>query len=172
MGLPLNFTKLDLQDALRNFLLSILPGGRQVFQGQDNRVPEPLQDDFVIMTLMGMERLATDIEVYDQTAGASTMELVGSGQYRCQLDCHGDASADDATTIWMAWRSPYAVTFLGDTPVTPLYADGPVQAPFFNAEGQWEYRWTIPIYFQVKPVLTIPQDYATTLAIQTYEADQ
>lgn len=51
----------DIYTALRAFLLDVLPSGVEVFQGQVNRVPEPVGEDFVIMTIYGpLKRLATN----------------------------------------------------------------------------------------------------------------
>lgn len=47
---------------MRAFLLDILPDGIEVFIGQENRVPEPEVDDFVVMTATGRRRLATNID--------------------------------------------------------------------------------------------------------------
>jgi len=78
--------------ALRNFLLAILPSGVPVIRAQVNRVPEPLSPDFVLMTPLRRERLATntdawtDIKLFAAIAGSqltvATIEggdlLVGS----------------------------------------------------------------------------------------------
>lgn len=53
--------------ALRAFLLDILPSGTEVLQAQQNRVPEPKADDFVIMTPRRRDRLETNIDRYTDT---------------------------------------------------------------------------------------------------------
>lgn len=50
-----------VQEVLRLFLLDILPAGTEVVAGQDNRVPEPEVDDFVVLTPLRNDRLATNI---------------------------------------------------------------------------------------------------------------
>jgi hypothetical protein len=54
----------QIQTALRNFLVAVLPPGVPVVQGQDNRVPEPAGTDFVVMWPLGRPRLATNIDTY------------------------------------------------------------------------------------------------------------
>jgi hypothetical protein len=54
----------QIQIALRSFLLGILPAGTEVIQGQGNRVPEPKGADFVVMTPIRRERLATNVDSY------------------------------------------------------------------------------------------------------------
>lgn len=61
-------TQSDVQTALRAFLLYVLPAGVEVVQGQDNRVPEPAVANFVVMTLLRQERLATNVDTYADTA--------------------------------------------------------------------------------------------------------
>ena len=52
----------DIQTALRSFLLTILPPGTDVVEGQDNRVPEPQPDDFVVFWPLYRPRLSTNID--------------------------------------------------------------------------------------------------------------
>jgi hypothetical protein len=53
----------DIFTALGNWIQSVIPGV-EVVQGQLNRVPEPVSPNFVIMTTMFRERLATNIDTY------------------------------------------------------------------------------------------------------------
>lgn len=172
MAVEISFTELDVLEQVRLWLEAILPPNTPAVQGQDNRVPEPIEDDFVIMTTMGQERLATNVNKYDMTPGAATMTTTKSGMWKIQLDVHGDFSASNAERISTLWRSSWACDFLRGTIISPIYADEPIQSAFHNGEAQYETRWIVMIYLQAKPVLTMPQDYATELTIQTYEADQ
>jgi len=172
MAVELNFTKEDVLEQIRLFLEAVLPDNTPAIQGQDNRVPEPLQGDYVIMTPVRQERLSTNVERYDPTPGAATMDLEKSSKWGVQLDVHGDASAANSERISTLWRSGWACSFFAGSILSPLFADEPLQSAFHNGEAQYESRWIVTIYLQAKPVLTLPQDYATELAIQTYEADQ
>ena len=172
-GPALSFTELDVLEQVRQFLLAVLPAGVDVIQGQDNRVPEPLVGDFVVMTTMGQVRLATTVETFDVVEDVGQLALQESTEFKVQLDVHGGNSAANAAAVAMVWRSSWACAFLAGSIVPPLYTDDPLQAPFMNAEEQYETRWTVTIYLQANPVLTMPQDYATSLGpVQIYEADQ
>lgn len=172
-GPALSFTDLDVLEQVRQFLLAILPAGVDAFQGQDNRVPEPFVGDFVVMTSMGQMRLATTVEDFEVVADVGQLQLQASTEWKVQLDVHGDGSAANAAAIALAWRSGWACAFLAASIITPLYADDPLQAPFMNAEEQYETRWTVTVYVQANPVLTMPQDFASVLGpVQIYEADQ
>ena len=61
------------QTALRGFLLAILPAGVPVVQGQDNRVSEPSQADYVVITAMRRMRLATNGVLYADSAFVASM---------------------------------------------------------------------------------------------------
>jgi hypothetical protein len=60
----INPTQSNVQAALRSFLLSVLPSGTPVVAGQQNRIPESLLGDFVVMTPIRFERLATNLDSY------------------------------------------------------------------------------------------------------------
>jgi len=60
-ALTVSPTQIEIQIVLRSFLLSILPSGVEVVEGNDNDVAEPSGSAFVIMTTLRRERLATNI---------------------------------------------------------------------------------------------------------------
>ena len=61
MAIAISITEDIVMDALRNFLLGILPAGVEVVAAQGNRVPECRGVDFVTMNLVGQSRLATNL---------------------------------------------------------------------------------------------------------------
>jgi hypothetical protein len=54
-----------IETAIGSFLTLILPPGTPISIGQENRVPEPAAQDFVIFTFMFQRRLATNENGYD-----------------------------------------------------------------------------------------------------------
>lgn len=68
MSVSLSLTESQTLQALRTFLLTIVPTGTQVIKGQDNRVPEPQGTDFITMTPLMRERLSTNVDEYQDTA--------------------------------------------------------------------------------------------------------
>jgi len=54
----------DVQTILRSFLAGVLPLGVEIFEGQDNLVPEPTGADFVVFTCIRRPRLATNKDNY------------------------------------------------------------------------------------------------------------
>lgn len=65
MLVALSLTDKAALTVLRNVLLEILPDGTEVIRAQENRVPEPVGDDFVTMTPTFRKRLATNQDEYD-----------------------------------------------------------------------------------------------------------
>ncbi len=87
MNLPLSLTEAQTFQALGDFLVSILPAATDVIKGQQNRVPEPVNPDFVIMTATARERIETNVDEYVDAvftgtiAGATlTISAVKMGQ--------------------------------------------------------------------------------------------
>ena len=56
----LSFTEAQAFAALRALLLQVVPAGTPVIRGQDNRVPEPTEGDFLVVTPLIMSRLGTN----------------------------------------------------------------------------------------------------------------
>jgi hypothetical protein len=170
MPLTLTPTEDDLATAVRALLVAILPAGTPVIQGQPNRVAEPGADNYVVFTPIAQQRLSTNVDEY--LAGGATKRITMDNQAGFQLDIHGDQSSNMTNLINLLWRDDFSVVELAGSGVFPLYADEPHQAPFINAENQYENRWVMTVYMQANPVVIVPQDSADTLTIQLYEADQ
>ena len=69
-------TQSNVQAALKSFLVAVLPSGTRVVSGQQNRVPEPSDDDFVVMTTTLIQRLETNID--DYTDAVFTGSIAGT----------------------------------------------------------------------------------------------
>ncbi len=57
-----DITRNEIQQALRSFLTLIMDPAVEVFIAQDNRVPEPHVPDFIVMTWLHRQRIATNID--------------------------------------------------------------------------------------------------------------
>ena len=64
MTISVSPSESDTLKSLRTFLLSVLPLGTPVVEGQVNRVPETGADDFVVMTEVRRTRLETNIDKF------------------------------------------------------------------------------------------------------------
>lgn len=162
-------TEDDVMTDVRKFLLSFLPDGTEVIQGQPNRVAEPNSPNFVVMTPTGQRRLSTNV---DTQLDGFNKQITMDSEIAIQLDIHGPQSSDLTHTINLLWRDDYGVTNTDSGIIVPLYVDEPHQAPFLNAEKQYETRWVMTVYLQANPVVVVPQDSATQLIPTLYEADK
>lgn len=99
------------------------------------------------------------------TLSAGAISVAQSTEVVTQLDIHGPNSADNAQIIATLFRDAFAVDQMAATGVTPLYADDPRQAAFFNAEQAYENRWVVDVHMQISPVVNVPQDFADVAAI-------
>ena len=155
--------------ALRAFLLSVLPAGVEVIRAQDNRVPQPLAADFVVMTIIGRARLATNVVTYSDGGPAQPQErhALQATQVTVQLDIHGPESSNTVQIISTLFRDGYGCDKFTASgyDVQPLHCSDPRQAPFLNESQQVESRWTIDAVMQANPVVTSPQDFAAALQL-------
>lgn len=164
--------------ALRAFLQDMLPRvsvgeGFVVVVGQDNRVPEPKNSDYIVMWPLRMPRLSTTVEKLIAAGLQST--YTQSSQCAIQLDVHGDQAFNNASIISTMFRSSYAVDFFANlgTTIAPLYADDPRQMAFNSGEQQYENRYIVEANLQVNQTITITAQSATalTLGITDVETD-
>jgi hypothetical protein len=174
MPTTISITEDDLFAALRTFLLTIVADGVEVVQGQDNLVPEPNADDFIVMWSLGQARLSTNDSSYsDPGTNPGTRNFEQATRAMIQIDVHGPASANNAEMISTLFFSEYAVDSFKSSgkDISPLYCDDPKQAPFINGENQYEQRWIITAAIQYNPVTAVPQDFADTLEVNIVSVD-
>lgn len=172
--------------ALRLFLLSILPVGVEVVQGQANRVPEPGSLDHIIFTPSSRRQLSTTTHQYNAanmapstTSGSyplgsslptSDIAIVGrSNSIDYQLDVYGPNATDNAQVIATLFRDSYACDFLDPYQMQPLYCDDGQQMPLVNGEYQYEDRWMLKVTLQANPGIVTPIQFAPNVVVTPVE---
>lgn len=168
----------DIFVAIRAFLQNVLPLQSTgpdvpfvVVQGQDNRVPEPIEDNYIVFWPLRMPRLATTVEMLASLGLAATYTM--SSQCTIQLDVHGPSALDNSSIVQTMFRSGYAVDFfagLGST-IAPLYADDPRNMPFVSGEQQYEDRYIIEANLQVNQTITTTAQSALGLTLDIIDVE-
>ena len=173
MTLAVSITESNVKQVLRSFLLGIMPGGVEVISGLDNRVPEPVGADFIVMTPNLRMRLSTNHDSYIDANGIHERVEMQPTQMTVQLDVHGPSSGDNAQIISTLLRDGYACEAMGSWgfDIQPLYAGDPHQVPFINGESQLEERWVVDAVLQVNPVVAPVQDFADAVTIGLIDVD-
>jgi hypothetical protein len=164
---------------LRAFLLSILPGGVQVVRGQSNRVSMP-KGPFMTITPLRRTALSTNVSTYaDPVLTGSPVGTVGSRsiqasmEYTVQADVYGDGAEDNAQIVATLFRSGVSVETFAAAGIAmfPLYAGDIRQMVFNNSEQQYEDRWSVDLVSQLKPIVTIGQEFAASLNVILINVD-
>lgn len=163
-----DITEAAILAKLGDFLTDVLPAGVEIVQGQDNRVPPPASDNYVVFWPSRRARLATNSHEY--TPGADTKAATTEVELIVQVDIHGSNSADNAQVVTTLWRDPYACEFM-DPVAAPLFAEEPVQLPFWNDQEQTENRWVLKLHLQANVTVSTAQEFADTLTVDLIEVD-
>lgn len=178
MTTSLSLTESNILTALRAFLLEVLPvtaPAIEVVRGQDNLVAPPAGADFLVMTPIMRERLATNTAHTSDgfPTGPQIRTDLQPVKVTVQLDVHGPNSADYTHIVTTLFRSDDGVDLIraAGFDVAPLYHSDPRQMPFVNAEQQVEERWSIDLVLQANPIVTTSQDFAGTLKVGVIEVD-
>lgn len=158
-----DITDKDVFDALRAFLLVILPNGIEIVRALDNKVAMP-KGNFVVMQAVTQERLSTNISDYVLDDDGDTKTIQQKINYGIQLDVYGSNAANNSMTISTLFRDLYAYDAFPDN-VKPLYCDDPSQLSFTNDSKQYEYRFMFMVYLQYDPTVIVPAQLATELSI-------
>lgn len=169
MAITITPTEQGAFTVLRGFLLTYLPLGMEVIQGQVNRVPTPT-DSYVTITPLRLKRLATNETHYNIDLQRTE---VNSLEWAIQADIYGNAACDNAVIIATLFRSDIAYdNFISSgLQIVPLYAEDLRQMRFITGETQYENRWSIDLLMQIKPSVTIVQQSALHVNLGLIEVD-
>jgi hypothetical protein len=166
-------TEDDLMTALRTFLAGLALTGvdpDDIIQSQVNRVPEPKAADFIVMTPTFRRRIATNVETWstapDPAPPPDELRMERDTEVTIQLDIHGPNGADNAQTIATLWRSDYGCRAIDPPIFQPLYASDGHQAPFVNAEKQYENRWVMALLMQANVAVSTATDFADSISVE------
>ena len=172
-------TEADVFAIVRSYLLQYLASNVPVVHGQDNRVAEPLEDDWVELVSALHTRLATNSTTYvDPAVGmtvgpfpAGTKQVLQQTQLDIRIDVHGTNSAENANIISTLFRDSDACDFFAsiNPAVQPLYTSEPRQTPFVNEAQQYEDRWTVDVSVQANITTILPQLFAASAKFTLYK---
>lgn len=171
MQISLSLNEKQIFAALRAFLLEILPEGTDVQRSQQNRVAETKSENFVMMTQGALPRLRTNIDTFDPLIGSQKIEQ--AVMTTIQLDVHGPLGGDNSVIITTLFRDSFATQFFKNLGLglAPLYTDDPRQMPFINGEQQMEDRWVFNAYLQANAIVTLSQDFFTSIDVNLIDVD-
>lgn len=140
----------------------------EVTRGQINRVSMP-DNAFVNMQIFTSGRVRTNVNTWNGVDQTQATE-VGT-KVKIRLDFYGPLSEDWSKAVGALWRDGYGCTFLA--PVgAPLFDGDAMQGALVNGEEQYEDRWIMELFLQYNPVVTVPQQSATTFKVTVVNVDE
>lgn len=154
-------------DALIAFLQPFVGEDTPIVRGQQNRVPPP-GPVFVKLTEVVQSNLSAPAFFNSTDPAVQQATIDTSTRIDVQIDFYGTAAGDWARAVAAVWRSPYSPDQF-PTGVAPLYCSEPHQSPLITGEEQYEFRWVITASLEYNPVVTVPQQSATQLKVNTFE---
>lgn len=159
----------EINTSLRSWLLTVVPDGYRVIQGQQNGTAAP-SGPFILFTPLFRRRIATNASSYSST----TRDVVEPMELTFQISAFGDTAGEAVQRISALWRDMYAADWLSNHTsgvISPLTASEPRQTGFINSDKQYENNWTIDLRLQVNFTVSAPQQFAQSITIDLREVD-
>jgi hypothetical protein len=122
---------------------------------------------------VGTYTVAPPQTVTSETLAAGEHEALSPVKLTVRCFVQGASSTDNAQIIAGLFRDSYACEAFAASgfDLQPLYSEDPRQTPFINAEGQYETQWAVDVVMQANPIISTPQQFAATLAIDLIDVD-
>ena len=155
----------DVITALAAFLQPFVGSDTPIVRAQVNRVPPPL-------TAFVMLRELFEVDLETSTFVNVSAYLQGSiatpTRISIQIDFYGPSAGDWCKAVKAVYRSQYAPNQFPDG-IKPLWCSDGHQIPLITGEEQYENRWSLTAELQYNPIVTVPQQSATVLAVNIFE---
>ena len=145
--------------ALADFLAPFVPAA-EIVRAQVNRVAMP-SNPSIVLTELNQVDLSVPNTDYQPDDGTATIN--GSSRIDVQIDFYGEQASEFCKTVKTAFRSHWGFSHF-PAKIKPLYTSDGIQAPLVTGEQQYESRWTLTASLQYNPIITVPQDFANSLA--------
>lgn len=151
-------------DAVTDFIQPLV-GSAQIVRAQVNRVSMPASP-FVELT----EILTVDIETASSTNDAVNQQegYLAPKRIDIQVDFYGAQAGDYCNAVKSVFRTPYATAQFPEN-IQPLYCSDGQQSALVTGEEQYEARWILTVSLQYNPIVTVPLQSATELAMNIVE---
>jgi hypothetical protein len=156
--------------ALGAFLTPFIPVGCPIIRGQQNRTPPPVTDGQAdpLAFVKLQEIMMADIETPTMLYGDLQATINTPTRIDIQVSFYGVSAGDYCKGFKAVYRSFYAPDQF-PVGIAPLYCSNGSQGPLITGEEQYENRWDITASLQYNPIVTIPQQSATTLKVNIFE---
>ncbi|QCE35642.1 hypothetical protein FAI40_10065 [Acetobacteraceae bacterium] len=158
----------EILTAVGEWLLTALPAGFGVFQGQQNQFANPLTQ-FATMTIVARERKNTDSVFYVATERIIQKSVL----LTIQIDVWGAGAGNAAERVETLWRSPSSCDFFREIrpECAPTHANDPHQQGFQTAEKQYEDHWIVDLKLNAITQLSSSQESALSAQVSLINAD-
>lgn len=142
-------------DALIVVLQPFMQGG-QIVRGQVNRVALPPAPCAVLTELRQVD---LSVPAFEYQPLVNTATIDGPKRIDVQIDFYGEISSELCNVAKMTLRSAYGFEKFPSN-IKPLYTDDGIQGPLISGEQQYVGRWTLTVFMQYNPIVTVPQDFS------------
>jgi len=154
--------------ALASFLQPFVGGdATPIIRAQVNRVPPPVPAFVQLLELLEVD-LETPAVVNNGADDVLQATVKTPTRIDIQIDFYGPSAGDWCKAVKAIFRSSYAPAQFPDG-IKPLYCSDGHQAQLITGEEQYESRWILTATLQYNPDVIIPQQSATSLAVNIFE---
>jgi hypothetical protein len=143
--------------------------------GDNNRVPLPPTNDYIIFTIMNPFRYGTPKErlIQKTVDGNTTYKWQSEQTYRInvQIDFYGDFAFDRANDIINVSRTEFLCSFLKQYGIQPIACDDAKHLTGISGEREWVERWTVDFEIDYCDAVSDSQDWFNTAELERFETE-
>ena len=153
-------------DALQSFVAQFMPANANIVRAQVNRVALPPNP---VAVLTELQQIDLEVPFSEYLPNDNAATIYGPSQINIQIDFYDRQSGEYCKAVKSALRSSWGFDQFPDN-IKPLYTSDGMQSPLTTGEEQYESRWTLTVFMQYNPTVTVTQQFADELSIESFDA--
>ena len=166
----------NIYTAIYDFVLTSLNlPPNNIIRGWQNRVSLPANtNEYAVISLIRTERQGTNVNRMNLSTPNGEQQIYELIKASMQIDTLSDdanVARGRASTLEMLSRSSFAVNFLSEYGITPLYADQPIDLTGIDGSEQFVPRFSTTLYLSYWAELKIELPFFTDVTLHLEEVD-
>ena len=160
--------KQEIQLAIREMLKKYTNcPAEKILAGYNNHVQLPVDNDYIIFTVLNPRRYGTPRVITDINGNTSYQD------FRCevQIDFYGDFAFDRACDIVNISRTEFLCEFLSDYGVQPTFVDEAENLTGISGEKEYVERWMVRLEIDYRDAVSVSQDWFNTAELNIFKTE-
>ena len=164
--------KQNIQLAIRDMLIKFTDCPQNnIFAGYNNKVQLPLDNNYIIFTVLNPVRTGTPLVVNESTSNCGITTSYQDFRLTVQIDFYGNFAFDRANDIINISRTDFLCSFFAPYNIQPIACDDARNLTGVSGEDEYVERWMVSLEIDYRDAVSVSQEVFNTAELNIFETE-